>query len=165
MKNLLFALLGMVSLNSFAVDPTQGPLQHNSALCNYGYNPDCNQGVSQPKKIIRHKTIHIPSKYGALAINKKTGISGGAINADSISQAKKLAIQNCENGGKNAPCKVAIWVRNGCIAVAQGKSGSKWKTFYAAKERGLAEQSALNQCTASGASNCEITTPEGCSIP
>lgn len=165
MKKLLFALLGLVSLNVYAVDPTQGPLQQNPALCNYGYNPNCessNQG-SAPR-IIRNVIVNVPSKYGALAINRKTGITGGSLNANSKSQAFKDAVRICEQSGRNAPCEVVMWVRNGCIASAQGMVGRKWKKFYAARERGV-ENVVMSQCKASGAVNCEIAVPEGCSIP
>jgi len=170
MKKLLFIFLGLASLNVYAANPTydatKGALQNNSALCAYGYNPNCaspRQSRQQPTEIVN---INVPSKYGAWAINPKTGISGGALNMNSRAAAEKEAIKTCEQGGRNAPCKVEAWVRNGCIAVAQGKSGSKWKSFFGTEASpGLAEPSALRKCRASGLPQCEITTPEGCSIP
>ncbi|MGN6906152.1 DUF4189 domain-containing protein, partial [Neisseria sp. P0015.S006] len=62
----------------------------------------------------------------------------------------------------NKPCKVKAWVRNGCIAVAQRKDG---KAFFGITSPGLAETEALRKCQASGGIQCEITTPEGCSMP
>lgn len=50
MKKLLFIVLGFGSLNAFAVNPTQGPLQQNPALCGYGYNPNCNYRDTPPRK-------------------------------------------------------------------------------------------------------------------
>ena len=48
MKKLLFILLGLVSSNIYAADPTydatKGALQNNPALCSYGYNPNCASG-------------------------------------------------------------------------------------------------------------------------
>ena len=169
MKKLLFILLGLASLNAYAADPTydatKGALQNNSALCAYGYNPNCaspRQSRQQPTEVIN---INVPSKYGAWATNLKTGISGGALNQNSRAAAEKEAIKTCEHGGRNAPCVVAAWVRNGCIAVAQGKSGNKWKAFPGVKEPGLAEEEALRKCQASGYSQCTIFAPEGCSLP
>ena len=170
MKKLIFVLLGLTSLNVYAADPTydatRGALQNNSALCQYGYNPNCASSRQhqrkQPTEIVN---IDVPSKYGAWATNNKTGVSGGAIDMDSRVAAEKAAIKNCEQGGRNAPCKVAVWVRNGCIAVAQGKSGKKWTAFPSAKEPGLAEADALRQCRASGSSQCSIVANEGCSMP
>ncbi|WP_373739996.1 DUF4189 domain-containing protein [Neisseria sp.] len=167
MKKLLLILLGCLSLNVHAVHPTQGPLQQHPALCNYGYNPNCNQrnGSTNNETMIIHTTVNVPSKYGALAVNRKTGITGGSLNANSKAEAIRNALRTCEKGGSNAPCKIVTWVRNGCIAGAQGKLGSKWKKFYAARGRGQVESTVMKQCKASGASNCEIAIPEGCSIP
>jgi hypothetical protein len=171
MKKLLVIFLGLASLDIYAAsstyDATKGALQNDPILCQYGYNPNCAPSRQprrrqQPTEIVN---IDVPSKYGAWAINLKTGISGDTINADSLAIAKREAIKACEQGGRNAPCKVGAWVRNGCIAVAQGKSGSKWKSFYGIEAPGLAEAAALKKCQASGLPQCAVTTPEGCSIP
>ena len=173
MNKLLFVLLmGLSATGALACTPGAGNGPSGDPSCMGGvlnsdpyYNTGKqNSSVSHPK-IIRYTTVNVPSKYGALAINNKTGISGGAIDADSLQQAKKLAVQRCENGGKNAPCKVITWVRNGCIAGAQGKLGTKWKSFYAAREQGQVEEAVLEQCRNSGASDCKIFVAEGCSIP
>ncbi|OFO37159.1 hypothetical protein HMPREF3050_02040, partial [Neisseria sp. HMSC065D04] len=112
------------------------------------------------------KKIVYVSKYGAVATNEKTGISSGALNKDSIEEAKHEAIKACEQGGRNAPCKVAIWAGNACLAAATGKEGKKFRVFYTAREKpGQAEPAALKQCNKAGLKNCEITIPEGCSFP
>ena len=170
MKKLLFILLGLASFNTYAADPTydatKGALQNNSALCAYGYNPNCaspRQSRQQPTEIVN---INVPSKYGAWAFNSKTGIAGGALNQNSRAAAEKEAVKTCEQGGRNAPCVVGIWVRNGCIAVAQGKSGGKVKTFYGSEPSpGRAEPSALRKCQAAGVAQCKIVASEGCSMP
>lgn len=163
MKKLIFILCGLIGVNAVASDITNGPLQQHPALCNYGYNPNCGQNnEAPPKKIIRYITVNVPSKYGALALNKKTGVSGGALNMNSKAEAKREAIKKCENGGKNAPCKVISWVRNGCIAAA---TNSKNILFTAAEEPGDAEDVVMNKCRAAGASGCRLTIPEACSMP
>jgi hypothetical protein len=170
MKNLLFVLLGLTSLNVYAADPTydatRGALQNNSALCQYGYNPNCASSrqhqQKQPTEIVN---INVPSKYGALAVNLKTGISGGALDMDSRAAAEREAIRTCEREGSNKPCVIAASVRNGCIAVAQGNKGKILKTFYGMKEPGLAETEALRKCRAAGVSGCKIVVSEGCSLP
>ena len=81
---------------------------------------------------------------------------------DSLDAAKKLAIKTCEEGGKNKPCKVRAWVRNGCIAVAQGKDGS---AFFGITPPGMAEAEALRKCQNRGALQCRIIATEGCSMP
>ena len=166
MKKLFLIALGLVSFDVNAdptYDATRGALQNNSALCGYGYNPNCSSGSrgTPPSK----KIVYV-SKYGAVATNEKTGISSGALNKDSIEEAKHEAIKACEQGGRNAPCKVAIWAGNACLAAATGKEGKKFRVFYTAREKpGQAEPAALKQCNKAGLKNCEITIPEGCSFP
>ena len=166
MKRLFLIALGLISLNASAdptYDATRGALQNNSALCGYGYNPNCSSGSrgTTPSK----KIVYV-SKYGAVATNEKTGISSGALNKDSIEEAKHEAIKACEQGGRNAPCKVAIWAGNACLAAATGKEGKKFRVFYTAREKpGQAEPAALKQCNKAELKNCEITIPEGCSFP
>jgi len=167
MKKLFFVLLGLTNLNICAADPTydatRGALQNDPSLCQYGYNPNCGSASyrqqRRPTEIIN---INVPSKYGAWAINPKTGISGGALEMDSLASAKKQAIKTCEEGGKNKPCKVEAWVRNGCIAVAQRKDGT---LFFGTNDPGLSEAEALRKCEESGSSQCSSVATEGCSMP
>lgn len=168
MKKLFFVLLGLTSLNIYAADPTydatKGALQNDPSLCQYGYNPNCGSASyrqqRRPTEIIN---INVPSKYGAWAINPKTGISGGALEMDSLASAKKQAIKTCEEGGTNKPCKVEAWVRNGCIAVAQGKDGSAF--FGITSYPGMAEDEALRKCRKNKKVQCRIIASEGCSLP
>ena len=164
MKKWLFIVLGLMSLNASAVDVTNGPLQQDPSLCSYGYNDNCGQQSGTSRKVERI-VINVPSKYGAVASNQKTGIGSGYLNAASKAEAKREAIKACENGGKNAPCKVVAWVRNGCIAGAGGKHGGKSYVFYTAKEKGQAEPAALSQCESAGAVDCKIILTEGCALP
>ena len=175
MKKLLFILLGLASFNVYAngcggeYQPATGTCRiidssGRQILYNVGTPQSSNGGsVQNSPKVVN---INVPSKYGAWAVNIKTGISAGSINMDSREAAEREAIKSCEQGGRNAPCVVGAWFRNGCLAVAQGKSGKKLKTFYGnAAQIGQAEPAALRKCQASGAVQCKITTPEGCSMP
>ena len=125
--------------------------------------------VRHPRKKIIYHDVKVPSKFGAVAMNMKTGYGAGVLNKNSLSEAQKEALEQCKQGNKNAPCKVVSWVRNGCIAAAKGKeinNPGKWKSFYVGKEKGLAEAEALAQCRADPkVTNCEISLPEGCSLP
>ena len=167
MKNLLFVLLGLTSLNIYAADPaTRGALQNNPALCQYGYNPNCTSSrqyqQNQPTEIVN---INVPSKYLALAINTKTGMSGGALDMDSRAAAEREAIRTCERGGSNAPCKVLVWARNGCVASAHGDEGKRPRLFSVTGKPGFAEAEALRRCRAAGVPGCRIFIPETCSLP
>ena len=171
MKRLFLIALGLVSFNVYAngcpgqFDPATGICRfqgHNGELVQYNMTPpqSSSRSTPPPKKIV------YVSKYGAIATNEKTGISSGALNKDSIDEAKNEAIKACEQGGRNAPCKVAIWAGNACLAAATGKEGKKFRVFYTAREKpGQAEPAALKQCNKAGLKNCEITIPEGCSFP
>ena len=176
MKTLFFIFfgLGLVSSNTYAngcggeYQPATGTCRiidssGRQILYNVGKPQSSNSGSTQSQTKVTN--IDVPSKYGAWAVNLKTGISADTVNAPSLEVAKKGAIKACEQGGQNAPCVVGAWVRNGCIAVAQGKTGKKLKTFYGIEAPGQAEPSALRKCRASGGVQCKITTPEGCSMP
>ena len=167
MKKLLVVLLGLASLNVYAADPaTRGALQNNPALCQYGYNPNCTSSRqyqrNQPTEIVN---INVPSKYLALAINTKTGMSGGALDMDSRAAAEREAIKTCERGGSNAPCKVLVWARNGCVASAHGDEGKRPRLFSVTGKPGFAEAEALRRCRAAGVPGCRILIPETCSLP
>ena len=170
MKKLAFILcMGLFPMFSFACSPGVGGGPSGDPHCMapiLANDPYYNGSMNQQQTPV---VVHIPSKYGALALNKKTGISGGAIQMDSLSSAKKEAIKKCENGGKNAPCTVVQWVRNGCIAAARGiktnVSNNRFISFFDAGKVGEAEKKAMTNCRASGASNCEIYISEACSLP
>ena len=53
--------------------------------------------VQNDSKVVN---INVPSKYGAWAVNLKTGISADVINAPSRAVAEKEAIKSCEQGGR-----------------------------------------------------------------
>ena len=170
MKKLLFILLGLTSLNICIANPTydatRGALQNDPSLCQYGYNPNCGSSAQRShRRNTEIITINVPSKYGAWAFNSETGIAGGALEMDSLASAKRQAIKTCERGGSNSPCKIEVWARNGCIAVAQGKLGKKWKLFSVVTDPGEAEAKALQKCQASGLPQCKIVANEGCSLP
>lgn len=177
MKKLFLIALGLVSFDVYAncpgrYFPDTGICQiqgHNGEVVNYNVPPpQSGNSTPPPKKIIYHD-VKVPSKFGAVAMNMKTGYGAGVLNKNSLSEAQKEALEQCKQGNKNAPCKVVSWVRNGCIAAAKGKeinNPGKWKSFYVGKEKGLAEAEALAQCRADPkVTNCEISLPEGCSLP
>ena len=178
MKKLLVIFLGLASFNAHAngcpgqFDPVTGICRfqgNNGELIHYNIAPpQSGSSTPPPKKIIYHD-VKVPSKFGAAALNMKTGYGAGVLNKNSLSEAKKEALAQCRKGDRNAPCEVVSWVRNGCIAAAKGKvinNPKIWKSFYAGKEKGLAEAEALRQCRADPkVTDCEIYRPEGCSLP
>lgn len=75
---------------------------------------------------------------------------------------QREAIKTCELGGKNKPCKIYAWVRNGCLAVAQDQNGT---IFFGSTTPGLAEAEALEKCQRNRKAQCKIIATEGCSMP
>ena len=172
MKKLLFIFLGLASFNIYAngcpgqFDPVSGICRfqgNNGELVQYNMAPPQSSNIQNNTKVIN---INVPSKYGAWAVNPKTGISADAINAPSLEIAKEGAIKACEQGGRNAPCKVLAWVRNGCLAIAQGSRGKRPMIYSGHTGHPYrAEAEALKQCRAAGEPECKIIAPEGCSLP
>lgn len=171
MKKMLFVLLGLASINVYAngcggeYQPATGTCRiidssGRQILYNVGSPQSSNSGSAQSYPSVVN--IEVPSKYGAWAANPKTGISGGALEMDSLAAAKREAIKTCELGGKNKPCKIYAWVRNGCLAVAQDKNGT---FFFGSTTPGLAEDEALEKCQKNRKSQCRIIATEGCSMP
>lgn len=174
-KPLLLIFLGFVSLNAYSQN-CGGEFQPETGTCRiigpdgkvvmYNSSPPQSESYPAQKKIIQTTIVHKASKYGAIAHNAKTGVAGGAINMNTLTDAKVEAIKRCENGGQNAPCKVVAWVKNGCLAAAKGKFEKSGKLFKAtAEQSGQVEQIVIDQCITSGASGCRIYAPEACSIP
>ena len=170
MKKLLTVLLGFASFNVYAngcggeYQPATGTCRiidssGRQILYNVGSPQSSSSSTQSQPRVVN---IHVPSKYGAWAVNPKTGLSGGVLEMNSLTEAKKQAIKTCERGGKNKPCKVVVWVRNGCIAVAKGKDGM---FFSVTTPPGMAEAEALRNCQKSGALQCRIVATEGCSMP
>ena len=160
---MLFVLLGLASFNVYAngcggeYQPATGTCRiidssGRQILYNVGRPQSSNNGYSQNQPSVVN--IDVPSKYGAWAVNLKTGISGGAIEMDSLAAAKRQAIKTCEQGGRNAPCVIGVSVRNGCIAVAQGQSGKKVKNvlwnralYWTSRTGSLKKMSSFGSCT------------------
>ena len=170
MKKLLFTVFMCIS-SAIALACTPGvagsgpsgdPNCMAPILSNDPYSQYNSQTAPPPQKIINTTIVHVPSKYGAMAINKKTGIAGGAIEMNSKAEAKREAIKKCENDGKNAPCSLLIWVQNSCMA---GAVNAKNQLFMEGGKPGEVEQIAINSCKAAGNSRCKIFIPEACSVP
>ena len=174
MKKLFLIALGLAS---FDVNANGCPGQFDAAtgICRFQGNngewihyniapPQPSRSTPPPKKIIYHD-VKVPSKFGALAYSQKTGYLAGSLNQNSLAEAQREAVKNCRQGSRNTPCKAIAWVRNGCIAAAEGKINNKFVVIDGSGPQGTAEQTALQNCRAGGAAECRILAPEGCSLP
>ena len=164
MKKLFLMIFGLmvsnISIANPTYDVTNGALQNDPALCSYGYNPNCSSGntAPPPKKIIYHDVV-IPPKFGALAYSQKAGIQ------NSLDAAKQEAVKRCQKSSRNTPCKVIVWVRNGCLAAAEGKVKNRFLVTQAGGNQGTVEQTALKNCQDRGGVDCRIIQPEVCALP
>ncbi|HHK5994143.1 TPA: DUF4189 domain-containing protein [Neisseria subflava] len=170
MKKLAFILcMGLFPIFSFACSPGVGGGQSGDPHCMapiLANDPYYNGSMNQQQTPV---IVHIPSKYGAVAMNMDTADVSGVLNQDSLSKAKKAALTQCRQGDSKAPCKIVTWVRNSCIAMAEGqinKQPDKSKSFFETKEKGKAEAAAMARYKADQTvKNCKILLPEGCSLP
>ena len=175
MKKLLLIALGLVSFDVYAngcpgqFDPASGICRfqgHNGELVQYNMAPPQSGSRSAPpQKIIIYHDVKVPSKFGALAYSQKTGYLAGSLNQNSLAEAQREAVKHCQKGSRNTPCKAIAWVRNGCIAAAEGKINNKFVVIDGSGPQGTAEQAALQNCRAGGATECKVLMPEGCSLP
>ena len=173
MKKLFFRLVGLVSFNVYA-NGCGGEYQPSTGTCRiidgsgreilYNIPPQSGNTAPPPKKIIYHD-VFVPPKFGAFAYSQKAGHIAGAVNQNTLAAAKQEAVKQCQKGSRNTPCKVITWVRNGCLAAAQGKVRSGVILSDAAGAQGTVEQAALKNCRERGATECTILQPEVCSLP
>jgi len=83
--------------------------------------------------------------YGAIAYSAETRKIGVASDNGSQTEAEGVALQNCRvEAGSATDCKVVMWVRNACAALAIGQDGG-WGTDWG-NDRAAAERKALAVC-------------------
>ena len=173
MKKLFFILLGLASFNAYA-NGCGGEYQPSTGTCRiidssgreilYNIPPQSGNTAPPPKKIIYHD-VFVPPKFGAFAYSQKVGHLAGAVNQNSLEAAKREAIKQCQKGSRNTPCKVITWVRNGCMAAAEGKTRDRFVLSDVAGAQGTVEQAALKNCQDRGGVDCRIIQPEVCALP
>ncbi|QIM62718.1 hypothetical protein A1D29_05095 [Pasteurellaceae bacterium Orientalotternb1] len=170
MKKLLFVLFTLFSLNALAVDPTQGPLQQDPALCAYGYNPNCypRNNVKLPPSPIPNIITKFYEKYVALTYTRDgtplfhrdiyyLDIDVGFLESSDWERMSILALNKCNKNSQYAPCKSSnlAAILDGCIAVIESQN-----KFYADAGRGCeeAKKVAMRRCqkTDSKPKSCKI---------
>jgi hypothetical protein len=104
----------------------------------------------------------LPSKYGAVALDFKTGNFNSAYGETSEAIAKKNALARCNSKS----CKIIGSYSNQCVAVAHGlvKKGGVTPISFGTQKT-TAEANALKLCKDKGATNCQIMMPAECSLP
>jgi hypothetical protein len=80
--------------------------------------------------------------FGAISLSPATGATGWSHDYTSRWEAEEVAQSNCyKNAGD---CRVAIWFKNGCGAVARGPDG--WGADWAAGSS-QAQRAAIASCS------------------
>jgi serine/threonine-protein kinase len=87
--------------------------------------------------------------FGAIAYSQANGAHGYGYKARSRDAAEEKALQEC-----GPSCKVVIWFRNSCAALAVGK-GRGYGTFWSAAEDAVLT-GAMRECR-KNTSACELT--------
>ena len=153
---------GVLSVTALAQNPETGALMTDPNIgCAYGYdqygymncggsNASSGSARSQPPKVI--------NRYGAIAMNSKTGSYNSSFGQDSSKQASKQALDKCGSG-----CRISTTYANQCVAMAWGlpknknKKGSLPLGF--AEVSKIAESKALEKCNITS-NNCQIVLSE-----
>jgi serine/threonine-protein kinase len=87
-------------------------------------------------------TAHADS-FGAISLSPKTGATGWSYDYSSRLEAEEVAQSHCDRNARD--CRVAIWFKNGCGAVARGADGG-WGSDWAPGSR-RAQRAALAACS------------------
>lgn len=91
--------------------------------------------------------------YGAIAYSQAVSAHGYSYNYASQLAAENRALNECERHSGMGDCKILVWFKNGCGALAEGAGG--YGSGWGANRR-LAERYALQSCS-QYAYNCRIT--------
>jgi hypothetical protein len=151
-------------------DPAQGACHMPDGSSITVGPPASSGGGYYPSAGSAPKVVYLPTQYGAVVYNPKTGRWDSAFGLSSKRAALKEATRRCEGAhGENAPCnEVLLTYSNGCGAMAQGlfENGATSKLYTDAAETPKeAERLALKFCSDRGASDCKIIMPAECSLP
>lgn len=79
--------------------------------------------------------------FGAIAYSPATGATGWAHSFPNRSGAERMALGGCSKSARD--CRVAIWFKNACGAVARGSDG--WGSGWG-NDRRRAELEAIGSC-------------------
>jgi hypothetical protein len=89
--------------------------------------------------------------FGAIAFSQATGGYGSSYDYGTRRAAEARAMSECNS--RNRGCKVAIWFKNSCGAVATG-SNNGWGSAWACSPDG-AQRSAITYCR-QNTRNCQV---------
>ncbi len=85
----------------------------------------------------------LADSFGAISYSPDTGATGWSHSWANRRKAERVAQDNCYANADD--CRVAIWFKNACGAVAVGDDGG-WGSAWAYNSRG-AQRAAIAQCS------------------
>jgi len=91
--------------------------------------------------VLMAETSQAANNYGAIAYSFENGASGYSYEYRSRRAAEAVALRNCRRGGED--CRIIVWFRNGCAALAVGSNGHGYAWT---SSRRSAERNALRKC-------------------
>lgn len=127
--------------------------QSSYRSCTAGFNErDC----ATTRSICQHRCImRSVSRFGAIAYSPSTGGFGFSFKYASQRDAEARAIRECLRQANKDDCKVEIWFRDACAALAEGETGIRAAASASGQE--IANREALENCTSGNkGERCEI---------
>jgi hypothetical protein len=93
--------------------------------------------------------------YGAIAYSQSTGAHGFSNDYSTRSVAQGRALRECNARSNNNDCRVAIWFKNSCGAIAVSKNGAYGSAWNSNLQ--YAKYNAASSCNKYGGSYCQVT--------
>ena len=87
--------------------------------------------------------------YAAVAISPTSLDTGVSWGAQSVGQARWLAVHYCAKSGNSKDCKVVEWARDACVAIAVDFTKKRWG-FSWNMNRTVANAQAVSLCNWNG---------------
>jgi hypothetical protein len=157
------AFIFVLAVSGHAVAQTACPqgVTAGSALC--GPSPAAGNYESAPQPVIRYvPTGRWHTRWGALAMDRKTGRTGVSAEQETEADARAEALEQC-GLLKSASCSIDTVYSNGCVAMGWPVEGG-FVTNYVAQDRAAAEAGAMKRCTEKNGAACVIKFAD-CSKP
>jgi len=117
----LVAILATLVAGLFAAAPTASAAPTNAPEA----TTTSTTTAQQTARVAARARCRIPRCFGAIVINPRTGSSAYSYNYNTRSKAVAAAKKRCRSYGSGRYCRTAVWVRNGCAAVAWRKRNGR----------------------------------------
>ncbi|MFT0212090.1 DUF4189 domain-containing protein [Pseudomonas sp. F1_0610] len=95
--------------------------------------------------------------WGAVYINKQTGITGASWNWEGQSEAENEALKHCKikNSGKQGECQFVQAFYNGCISIYWSSITKNYGWGFNGHDMYIARMNAVSGCSGVGGKQCK----------